>query len=139
MRSEPSLPLLRSDRAFPAKAAELGKYGVDKVHVLDDPALEHYLAETYVPVIAQIVEKNQPVAVILPASVDGRDIGSRLGATNQLAAAPGRDRDSGRRGRKDNGQMAALFRQMLCLVRLGPRRCTHALNSSEHHEMLRCG
>ncbi len=64
-----------------AKAAELGKYGVDKVHVLDDPALEHYLAETYVPVIAQIVEKNQPVAVLLPASVNGRDIGSRLGAT----------------------------------------------------------
>jgi electron transfer flavoprotein alpha subunit len=62
------------------KAAELGKYGVDKVHVLDDPALEHYLAETYVPVIAQIVEKIQPVAILLPASVDGRDMGARLGA-----------------------------------------------------------
>ena len=74
-------PLLRSDQGVSAKAAELGKYGVDKVHVLDDPALEHYLAETYVPVIAQIVEKNQPVAVLLPASVNGRDIGSRLGAT----------------------------------------------------------
>jgi electron transfer flavoprotein alpha subunit len=63
------------------KAAQLGKYGVDKVYVLDDPALEHYLAGTYVPIIAQMVEKTQPVAVILPASVDGRDIGARLCGT----------------------------------------------------------
>ncbi len=62
------------------KAAELGKYGVDKVFVLDDPALEYYLPETYVPIIAEVVLKTQPVAVLLPASVDGRDIGARLGA-----------------------------------------------------------
>ncbi|MGA3117403.1 MAG: electron transfer flavoprotein subunit alpha/FixB family protein [Syntrophobacteraceae bacterium] len=62
------------------KAAELGKYGVDKVYVLDDPSLEHYLAEIYVPIIAQIVQNNQPAAVLLPASVNGRDIGARLGA-----------------------------------------------------------
>ena len=62
------------------KAAELGKYGVDEVFVLDDPALEHYLAETYVPVIAEVVLNTQPAAVLLPASVDGRDIGARLGA-----------------------------------------------------------
>jgi len=60
------------------KAAELGKYGVDKVYVLDDPALELYLAGTYVPIVAQMVEKTQPVAILLPASVDGRDIGARL-------------------------------------------------------------
>lgn len=63
-----------------AKAAELGRYGVDKVYVLDDPALEHYLVETYVPVIAKVLQSVQPVAVLLPASVDGRDIGARLGA-----------------------------------------------------------
>ncbi len=62
------------------KAAALGRYGVDRVHVLDDPALEHYLPETYVPIIAHMVQKTQPVAVLLPASVDGRDIGARLGA-----------------------------------------------------------
>ena len=49
--------------------------------MLDDPALEYYLAETYVPIIAQIVEKTQPVAILLPASVDGRDIGARLCGT----------------------------------------------------------
>ncbi len=63
------------------KAAELGKYGVDKVYVLDDPSLEHYLAETYVPIVAQMVENAQPAAVFLPASVDGRDMGARLCGT----------------------------------------------------------
>jgi electron transfer flavoprotein alpha subunit len=63
-----------------AKAADLGKFGVDKVYMLDDPALEHYLAETFVPIIAEMVDKIKPRAVLLPASVDGRDLGARLGA-----------------------------------------------------------
>ena len=46
----------------------------------DDPALENYLAETYVPIIADIVAKCDPAAVILPASVDGKDLGARLSA-----------------------------------------------------------
>jgi electron transfer flavoprotein alpha subunit len=62
------------------KAAELGKFGVDKVFVLDNPALEHYLAETFVPTIAEILQKIEPTAILLPASVDGRDLGARLGA-----------------------------------------------------------
>jgi electron transfer flavoprotein alpha subunit len=62
------------------KAAELGKYGVDKVYVRDDPLLEHYLAETFVPTIAEIIQDIKPTAVLLPASVDGRDLGARLGA-----------------------------------------------------------
>jgi electron transfer flavoprotein alpha subunit len=62
------------------KAAELGHYGVEKVWVRDDPALEHYLAETYVPIVAEMIMKTDPAVVILPASVDGRDLGARLGA-----------------------------------------------------------
>lgn len=63
-----------------AKAAELGRYGVDKVYVADDPALENYVAETYVPVIAGIVEKCAPSVVLLSASVDGKDLAARLTA-----------------------------------------------------------
>ncbi|MGC8491863.1 MAG: electron transfer flavoprotein subunit alpha/FixB family protein [Syntrophobacteraceae bacterium] len=62
------------------KAAELGRYGVDKVYVADDPALENYLAEAYVPVIADMVAKCDPAAVILSASVDGKDLAARLSA-----------------------------------------------------------
>ncbi len=63
-----------------AKAPDLGKYGVDKVYVVDDPALEYYLAGVFVPVIAEVLKQLDPAAVLLPASVDGRDLGARLGA-----------------------------------------------------------
>lgn len=62
------------------KAADLGCYGVDKVYVADDLVLENYVAETFVPVIAQILEKCDTAAVILPASVDGKDLAARLSA-----------------------------------------------------------
>jgi electron transfer flavoprotein alpha subunit len=66
------------------KAADLGRYGVDKVLVADDPALENYLAETYVPVITKLVEQCDPAVVLFPASVDGRDLASRVGARLRL-------------------------------------------------------
>jgi electron transfer flavoprotein alpha subunit len=69
------------------KAAELGRYAVDKVYVADDPALENYVAETYVPVIADIISKCDPAAIILPASVDGKDLGARLAARLQAGLA----------------------------------------------------
>ena len=70
-----------------ASAGDLGKYGVDKVYAADDPALQNYVAETYVPVIADIIAKLDPAAVILPASVDGKDLGARLAARLQAGLA----------------------------------------------------
>jgi electron transfer flavoprotein alpha subunit len=70
-----------------AKAAELGHYGVETVFVADDPALEHYVAETYVPLVAAIIERCQPAAVIVPASVDGKDLAARLAARLQAGLA----------------------------------------------------
>lgn len=62
------------------KAAELGRYGVKKVYIVDDPALENYLAESYVPIIADIIRQCDPAAVLLSASVDGKDLAARLSA-----------------------------------------------------------
>ena len=62
------------------KAAELGRYGVDTVFAIDDPDLENYLAEAYVPAIADAVAACEPAAVILSSSVDGKDLGARLSA-----------------------------------------------------------
>ena len=62
------------------KASELGAYGVETVYVTDDPALEHYLTETYVTVSAAMIEQCDPGVVILPASVNGKDLGARLAA-----------------------------------------------------------
>ncbi len=69
------------------KAAELGQYGVDKVYVADDAALEQYVAETYVPVASDIIKKCDPAVVILSASVDGKDLSARLAANLDAALA----------------------------------------------------
>jgi electron transfer flavoprotein alpha subunit len=63
-----------------AAAADLGQYGVDKVYAVDQPLLKDYLAETYAPVVAEILNTLQPKVVLSPASVDGKDLGARLAA-----------------------------------------------------------
>jgi electron transfer flavoprotein alpha subunit len=70
-----------------AKASELGAYGVETVYVTDDPALEHYLTETYVTVAAAIIKQCDPGVVMLPASVNGKDLGARLAARLQVGLA----------------------------------------------------
>lgn len=61
-------------------APGLGHYGVEKVYVVENPSLEHYVAETYVPIVAEIIKQCDPAVVLLPASVDGKDLGARLAA-----------------------------------------------------------
>jgi electron transfer flavoprotein alpha subunit len=67
------------------KAAELGRFGVDKVYVADDPALEFYMAETYAPIITDLLTKIDPAAILLPASADGKDLAACLSSRLQIA------------------------------------------------------
>jgi len=60
------------------KAVELGQYGVEKVYVLDHPSLEYYVPEVYSALAAEVVQRCNPCAVLLPASVNGGDLGARL-------------------------------------------------------------
>ena len=69
------------------KAPELGAFGVETVYVTDDAALEHYLTETYVTVTAALIKQCDPGVVILPASVNGKDLGARLAARLQVGLA----------------------------------------------------
>ena len=43
----------------------LPHYGAEKVFVADDPALEHYTAEGYTTVLANLVKQTQPALVLL--------------------------------------------------------------------------
>jgi len=61
-------------------AAALGHYGVEKVYAVDQPGLKDYLAETYTPVVAEILHTVQPKVVLSAASVDGKDLSARLAA-----------------------------------------------------------
>jgi len=61
-------------------AAQLGKYGVDKVFVGDSPAMEPYITEAHAAVVAKIVKENDPAILLLGASVQGKDLSSRVAA-----------------------------------------------------------
>ncbi len=61
-------------------AAELGKYGVDKVFVGDNAALEPYVTEAHAAVVAKIVKENDPAILFLGASVQGKDLSARVAA-----------------------------------------------------------
>jgi len=61
-------------------AAELGKYGVDKVFVGDNAAMEPYITEAHAAVVAKVVKENDPAILLLGASVQGKDLSSRVAA-----------------------------------------------------------
>ncbi len=61
-----------------AMAAELGKYGVDKVYVADDAALETYSTGGYATVIAKAVKENDPSILLVGASAQGKDLAAAL-------------------------------------------------------------
>lgn len=61
-------------------AAELGKYGVDKVFVGDNAAMEPYVTEAHAAVVAKVVKENDPAILLLGASVQGKDLAARVAA-----------------------------------------------------------
>jgi len=68
-------------------ASDLGGYGVEKVYVVDDGRLKDYRAETYVPLIAGILQDLRPRVVLISASVDGKDLSARLAARLEAGLA----------------------------------------------------
>ena len=65
-------------------AAELGKFGVDKVFVGDNAALEPYVTEAHAQVVAKILKDNDAAIAFFGASVQGKDLSARVAA--KLAA-----------------------------------------------------
>ena len=63
------------------KAAELGQYGADKILVADDPRLGTYTTDAYVAVISELAKAEEPALLLMGASVQGKDLASRLSAS----------------------------------------------------------
>ena len=61
-------------------AAELGKFGVDKVFVGDNVALEPYVTEAHAQVVAKILKDNDASIALFGASVQGKDLSARVAA-----------------------------------------------------------
>ncbi len=66
--------------AIEGLAAELEKYGPDKILVADDPALADYTTDAYTNVIADLVQSVEPAVILLGASAQGKDLSARLAA-----------------------------------------------------------
>jgi len=61
-------------------AAELAKYGLDKVVALEHPALAHYLADAHAQALAALVKKLGIEYVVATATALGKDLMPRLAA-----------------------------------------------------------
>ncbi len=61
-------------------AAELEKYGPNKILLADDPALADYTTDAYTNVIADLSQTVDPALIVLGASAQGKDLSARLAA-----------------------------------------------------------
>ena len=73
------LLLLVMGKGTDAAAAEAAKLGHDVIAV-DDPALEHYLAESYAPIVAQVAKAQGATLVAATATNLGKDLLPRVTA-----------------------------------------------------------
>jgi electron transfer flavoprotein alpha subunit len=61
-------------------ASELLHYGVDAVHVYDDPALKHFRIEPYTAVFEDFIERIKPTIVLVGGTTIGRSLAPRTAA-----------------------------------------------------------
>lgn len=58
--------------------AALGKYGVKKIHQVNNDSLKHFDAQVYTKVIAQVAEATGAEVIVFSNNVDGKAIAPRL-------------------------------------------------------------
>ncbi|MGE5422955.1 MAG: electron transfer flavoprotein subunit alpha/FixB family protein [Ignavibacteriales bacterium] len=68
-------------------AAELGKYGADKVIVADDAVFENYNTGAYAAQMAAMIKEYDPAVVLFGHTSLGKDLASRLAAKLELGLA----------------------------------------------------
>src|ERR1043165_3775535 len=56
----------------------LGKYGVKKIHHVNDEKLNYFDAQVYTKVISQVAEASGSKVIIFPNNVDGKAVAPRL-------------------------------------------------------------
>ena len=56
----------------------LAKYGAHKVYVVDDAESADYLVAPQAEILAALVEKVKPAAVLIPSNTAGKEIAARL-------------------------------------------------------------
>ena len=65
-------------------AEKVKAYGAEKVYVVDDAEIKGYLVAPKAEVLQQLAEKVSPAAILIPSSVEGKEIGGRLAIKLEL-------------------------------------------------------
>ncbi|MBI5249897.1 MAG: electron transfer flavoprotein subunit alpha/FixB family protein [Desulfomonile tiedjei] len=61
-------------------AADLGRYGVDTVYVVEAPELETYNSEYFAQALAKVIIEKKPEIVLISHSMQGKDLAPRTAA-----------------------------------------------------------
>ena len=61
-------------------AAQLGTFGADRILVLDHQALTNYTTDAYTNVLESVIDKENPVVIVVSATAQGKDLCARLSA-----------------------------------------------------------
>jgi electron transfer flavoprotein alpha subunit len=56
----------------------LGRYGAQKIYVVDAPEVDEYLVTPAVDALTQIAESTGPAAILVPSGPDGKEIAARV-------------------------------------------------------------
>ena len=67
----------------------LGKYGVKKIHQINNDSLNHFDAQVYANVIAQVAESSGAKVIVFSNNVDGKAVAPRLSARLKAAFVSG--------------------------------------------------
>jgi electron transfer flavoprotein alpha subunit len=75
---DPSAVLIGSADSAASSAETLKRYGAAKIYTVDDAETKGYLVAPKAEVLAQLVEKTTPGAVLVPATGEGKEIAARV-------------------------------------------------------------
>src|SRR3954469_4277975 len=75
---EPSAVFIGDSSKSSDVAEKVKKYGAEKVYVVDDAQIKGYLVAPKAEALQQLAEKTSPAAILIPSSVEGKEIAGRL-------------------------------------------------------------
>jgi electron transfer flavoprotein alpha subunit len=75
---EPSAVFIGSGDKGAEVAEKVKAYGAEKVYVVDDAEIKGYLVAPKAEALQQLAEKTSAAAVLIPSTVEGKEIGGRL-------------------------------------------------------------
>ena len=65
-------------------AAEAGRFGAERVVVVDSPALGDYHPELHAAAVRAVVDEQRPHVLLIPSTANGRDVGPRVAGDLRL-------------------------------------------------------